>query len=72
MDVFNLDSKEFQHPKELTQSLVQVTCPDPKVEQCGKVLNVRASGQHLPFIQRSFAVTCYIQGSTWRKGGSFT
>ena len=42
MGVFNLDSEEFKPPKEVTQSLAQVTCPGYKVEQSQELL--KASG----------------------------
>lgn len=68
MGVFNLDSEEFKHLKEITQSLAQVTCPGHRVEQGEEgVLNVKASGLPLPFIRRSFAIPCCMQRSIWRK-----
>ena len=42
MGVFNLDSEEFKPPKEVTQSLAQVTCPGYTVEQSQELL--KASG----------------------------
>lgn len=65
MGVFNLDSEEFKPPKEVTQSLAQVTCPGYRVEQSQELL--KSSGLSLLFIQRSFAITSCIQGSVWRK-----
>ena len=49
MGVFNLDSEEFKPPKEVTQSLAQVTCPGYKVEQSQELLTTSS----WPFPQSS-------------------